>query len=329
MIINDVPILADCLTILYKLRADLVEMRIPLLSSIKDTPDNVMVSCIYHKNGQERRPSAGIKKDTGVYHCFTCGEVHDLTEVISHCFGDDDNGVYGCQWILKNFATVDIEEREEIKLDFERNTRKSKNNSNADISSDSLYVSAEELDSYRYYHPYMYKRGLTDDIIDIFDIGFDASTNCITFPIRDVFGNCLFVARRSVHTKYFNYPSGAVKPLYGLYELINKAPKTDEVVLCESMLDCLSCWVYGKPALALNGLGNELQFKQLRELDVRKIILATDMDDRGLEARTRIRRNSGSSKIVTEYLWPDLYKQGVKDINDMTREQFRTLEEVF
>ena len=188
----------------------------------------------------------------------------------------------------------------------------------------------------------MYKRGLTDEVIELFDIGYDFVSDCITFPIRDVRGNVLFVARRSVRGKFFNYPEGVEKPLYGLYELrlnsyVIKAyrqldgsvkfesgyPK--EIIVCESMLDALSFWTVRKYAVALNGLGNELQFKQLRELPCRRIILATDMDERGLVARKRIKENLHNTKIVTEYYFP----KGRKDANDCTKEELMNLEEIF
>ena len=187
----------------------------------------------------------------------------------------------------------------------------------------------------------MYKRGLTDEVIELFDIGFDSDTQCITFPVRDIYGDCLFVARRSVKTKFFNYPEGVEKPLYGLYELYNCPIKVtrengiigfrggkvfpSEVIVTESMLDALSFWTVGKYAVALNGLGNELQFKQLRELPCRKIILATDMDERGLAARQRIRMNMQNRKIVQEYIFP----KNRKDANECTKEELMNLEAVF
>ena len=51
------------------------------------------------------------------------------------------------------------------------------------------------------------------------------------------------------------------------------------------MIDSLTCWVYGRYAVALNGTGNENQFKTLRNMPNRKFILATDMDEAGLKAR--------------------------------------------
>ena len=116
--------------------------------------------------------------------------------------------------------------------------------------------SEEELDSYRYFHPYMYKRKLTDEIIELFDVGYDKDfvlkskttgnemhLQCITFPVRDITGKTLFIARRCVNNKIFHYPEGVTKPLYGIYELyqLPEFPKT--VYVCESIIASLFIFV--------------------------------------------------------------------------------------
>ena len=318
MIINNTTFECDLSMIIDELRSQLNANGIKLLSGIRDTPDNIMVSCPYHKGGQERKPSAGIKKSNGLFNCFACGETHSLNEMISYCFGKTDDlvGAFGWNWLLKNFLTVSIEDRRDLNLDFTRTN----NNGNSSIR----FVTEEELDKYRVYHPYMWKRKMTPEVIDIFDVGYDADTKCITFPVRDVRGNCLFIARRSVNSKFFNYPAGAEKPVYGLYELgqLHEFPK--EVIICESMIDCITAWVYGKYAVALNGLGNELQFRQLNNMPCRKFILATDNDSAGKSARLRLRKCL-KGKIITEYILPD----NRKDINDLSKEEFDKLVEVF
>ena len=347
MKINDTHFNADLMEILEELISQLRANNISFIQKYKDGPTHIQICCPYHNDGLERRPSAGIRKSDGKFHCFACNEVHELPEVISYCFGhyDDILGKFGWQWLLKNFATVKVEERKDVELDLYRPDNRTRLcNGNDDLGLHTVqYVSEEELDSYRYIHPYMYERKLTDDIIELFDIGYDSKTKCITFPIRDKHGNCLFIARRSVNTKYFNYPAGVEKPLYGLYELWQQAVVAtecidgkkkqdyysrmyfpDEVIICESMLDALTAWVYGKYAVALNGLGNELQFEQLRKMPCRKLILATDNDNPGLKARQRIRDNV-KNKIITEYVLPT----GKKDINELDLQEFNTLQEIF
>ncbi len=321
MVINDLTFNVELDTVLQELRTQLALNGIEYLQKEpKRSGKSLQIQCPYHGNGKERRPSAGIRMSDGLFHCFVCNEVHTLPEVISYCFGhtDDVIGTWGWKWLVKNFVTIQVEERKGIELDFSRVGNNTNNNRS--------FVTAEELDSYRYYHPYWKKRGITDEkIIELFDLGYDKKTKCITFPVRDKQGNCEFVARRSVNTKFFQYPPGVSKPLYGLYEIyhtvyISGGRRAPSIILCESMIDCILLWQSGHLALALNGLGNERQFQQLRELPVRHIILATDNDDAGQKARQRIKRNV-KNKIFTEITFPE----GIKDIGECTQKEIENI----
>ena len=52
---------------------------------------------------------------------------------------------------------------------------------------------------------------------------------------------------------------------------------------------------------------------------------ATDMDERGLEARKRIRKNMQNTKIIAEYFFPE----GRKDANDCTKEELQNLKKYY
>lgn len=324
MVINDVIFNCDLDDILQELRIQLHTNRIPLLEKEpKRSGNSLQIQCPYHGNGQEKNRSAGIRKSDGMFHCFACGEIHTLPEFITFTFGytDDVLGKYGWKWLLKNFATISVEERDEIVLDFNRTASTTVDTRN--------YISEEELDRYRYYHSYWDKRGITDkDLIELFDLGFDEKTNCITFPVKDINGNCLFVARRSVKYKYFNYPEGTEKPLYGLWELYQLEQFPQEIIVCESMLDALTCWQYGSYAVALNGTGDPQQFKALKDLPCRELIVATDNDNAGNKAFERIRQ-SVTNKLVYRYEIPRIKRDNgkfTKDINDLTEEEFKSLQ---
>ena len=159
----------------------------------------------------------------------------------------------------------------------------------------------------------------------MFDVGFDPKTQCITFPVTDESGNVLFIARRSVNTKYFHYPESVVKPLYGLYQLKKYGGENlNEVVITESIFNCLTSWVYGKPAIALNGTGSSIQLQELQKLPYRKFILALDPDDAGDKGTQKIYDKLKGSKILTKYIIPVN-----KDLNDLSYEEFVSLPEVF
>lgn len=321
--INDVEFVDSMGDILAELQNQLIANDIPYLHTIRYSSGNYMVPCPYHKNGLERKPSAGIKETDGTLHCFACGATHTLPEVISFVFGHNDmTGGYGWSWLLKNFLSIEVEKRPDIQLDFSRGKKK-------DTEKKIEYVSEEELDSYRYTHPYWAERGIVDeDIIELFDLGYDKKTKSIVFPVRDINGNCLFIARRNVKTKFFNYPKGVEKPLYGLYELHNwgeynvsmNVGNIGEVIVCESMIDCILLWQAGYYALALNGLGNNLQMKQLAELPCRELVLATDNDEAGDDARDRI-KSIVRGKIFSEIIFP----RGIKDIGECSAEQVKNI----
>jgi len=336
MIINDVLFNAELEDIIIELRSQLVANNIPLLQKEpKQSGNSLQVQCPYHGEGQERKPSAGIRKSDGMFHCFACNEIHSLPEVISYCFGhtEDMLGKFGWNWLLKNFAILEKEQRN-VDVVIHRHNIKICNSNR--IDSDSIqndgFINDTELDSYRYTHKYWKERGIVDEeIIELFDLGYDRNTDCITFPVRDINGNCLFVARRSVKTKFFSYPEGVKKPLYGLYELqdtINNHKsrfykemlRVQPIIVCESMIDCILLWQVGYYAVALNGLGNDLQFKQLQELPCRKLILATDNDEAGIRARDRIRKTV-KNKIFTEIEYPS----GIKDPGDFTKNELKNI----
>lgn len=331
MIIDKTEFTVSAEDILQELRSQLILNHIELLKiEPRESGNNIQIQCPYHGNGQERKPSAGIRKSDGIFHCFACGETHSLPEVVSYCFGYNDNGAFGWQWLLKNFLTISIEERKGIELDFVRTRGDS-----GFIEGDKRFVEEEELDRYRWTHPYWAKRGIIEDwVIDLFDLGYDREKQMITMPVRDVQGRCEFVAKRSVKTKFFQYPEGVSKPLYGLYELnvagmsysangrgsAKKAPLFKDVFICESMIDCILLWQSGHYAVALNGLGNDRQFKQLRNLPCRHLILATDNDEAGQKARMRIKKNV-TNKLFSEINFPE----DIKDIGECSREQIDSI----
>lgn len=343
-------------SIIIELKAQLADRGIHLFEKMFDSGEDLMVCCPYHKNGQERKPSAGIRKSDGLFHCLACGETHSLPEMISYCFGYNDVfGRQGLKWLAQNFASAEIKERGEIQIDFGRNfinNRSSVNNTVVrsdtnckwDSRTDRLCIKEEELDKYRYTHKYMYERGLNDSVIDLFDIGYDSVSDSITFPVKDSGGNCIFIARRSVHTKRFDLPKGIEKPLYGAYEIwehyysieneleVSYDEKTSympqripKIYVCEGLFDCLRLWCNGKFAVAGFGcLFSDLQIRQLRGLPTRNFVLALDNDKAGREA-TNYLREVLTDKMVSEVVIPN----NKKDIGELSDDEIQNLEEVF
>ena len=96
-----------------------------LFRDIKPDYDNIMITCPFHKHGEERRPSCGISiKDkvdgdkrypAGTVHCFTCKYTAPLDVFISKVLGFEDSGEEGRKWLLDNF---DVSNNRNIQVSF-------------------------------------------------------------------------------------------------------------------------------------------------------------------------------------------------------------------
>lgn len=312
--LQDTIIQSDTQSVLDRLKFDLAQHGVDRFHQFRRNGDNIQTSCPFHKNGQERKPSFGVNGEIDRCHCFACGWSGTIEEMVSELYGYQDEGKFGKRWLIKRFNTIEIETRPNIMEEFNGsyNNICNKLRNNKSNMDNTRYIREQELDKYRYIHPYMYSRGLTDEIIERFDIGYDRELKEITFPVRDIEGRCVFVAGRSVERKFFRLPQGLNKPIYQGYRFTSGVYRT--AYITESFLNCLTCWKYDKPAMAMIGTGNRKQYEILNKLPVREYILAFDPDEAGRKATERFRKNV-HGKIIKELVYPDN-----RDINDLQEE---------
>lgn len=317
--LQDTIIQASTEDVINTLRFDLAQKGLNRFAVVRPNGENLQSNCPFHKGGQERKPSFGINGEKDKCHCFACGWSGSIEEMISEIFGYMDDGKFGKRWLIKRFNTVEIETRPNIMEGFNGRPSDIYNHNRHNNICDSehnrdcdRYIRELELDKYRYIHPYMYQRGLTDEIIERFDIGYDRERKEITFPVRDIEGRCVFIAGRSVERKFFRLPKGMDKPIYCSH-LFRYGTYT-RAYITESFLNCLTCWKYDKPAMALIGTGNQRQYEILNKLPVREYILAFDPDEAGKKATERFRKNV-HGKIIKELVYSDN-----RDINDLQEE---------
>ena len=319
--VNGVQIDVTGIELLETLRDQLQLNNINLLKDIRPNVNDIQFTCISHGNGQERKPSCGISLvnkwrggkmiKAGTVHCFACGYTAFLDTFISNCFGKYDGGLFGNRWLRKNFGGTTYANRPKLNLNLTRDKS---------IDKEVKYIDDKELDEYRYTHPYMYKRLLTDDVIELFDIGFDKETNCITMPVHDLDGKTVFIQRRSVNGKYHHYDRGVDKTnyVYGAYECIKYYKNSGSVVICESILNALTFWTVDIPAVALMGLGGGNQYNILKKLPFKSYVIAMDPDIRGDKGRENLIQKLKNSKILYDFIYPydlDINDLGKKDIN--------------
>ena len=296
---------ASPLDVVKTLSAELKARGIPLLSAYFVSGNDVMVTCPWHNNGMEKKPSCGIAlsgEHAGLCHCFTCGTIATMPEFVSKCFGYADKGKFGAKWLLDRFVAFEVDGVRKLEPLPQKGDEKK------------CIISGVEEPRFADYHPYMEQRKLTPWVRQTFHVGYDAETDSLTFPVWDERGRFVGVTRRACHGKAFNIPKGMEKPVYALSHVKGKT-----VFVCESVINCLTLWGWGYEAIALFGLGAERQYEILRKSGIRHYVLCFDGDDAGRRGRQRF-ANQLTNAMVT---WVEL-PQG-KDVNDLTLEEFQSL----
>lgn len=278
------------------------------LRNIRKKSDYVFITCPFHKEGQELKPSCTVynRNDNpnlpfGTWHCFTCNQSGALYKLVSKIL----NLSYeqSKHWLIDNFSSSYEDKR--LYLDnFEQTPEQPK------------YLDESVLEQYSYFHPYQFQRGLTKEIIKKFKVGYDAQTESITFPVWDDSGNLLGITKRSIKGKQFYIPKELNKPVY-LLNFIKQASITD-VVICEGQIDALVAWSRGIPAVALFGAGTtDNQINLLNKSGIRHFILMYDNDLAGNHGSLRLKSGLSADKMITEIIMP----KG-KDIASCTEEEF-------
>ena len=298
------------------------------------------IHCPFHGQGQERKPSCGILLQdeyragqmykAGMFHCFACGHADSMYNSMKKIKELYPLSEAAKQWIDENIlpdgtSRTDNETLIPASMRSAFTDKFAVENLKLKLAP-KTYVSEDELSQYRFTVPYMYERRLTDPIIDKYDVGFDANYRtskahknipCVTFPVRDEQGRTLFIVRRSIEGKFFNYPQEVEKPVYGLYEL---DPNAKSVVICESCFNALTAVSYGYNAVALLGTGTPYQISQLKRLGVREYILCLDPDEAGHKGEVKLKKALSKSGIV----WTMHMPEGT-DANDCDKELFDKL----
>lgn len=296
--------------------------------------------CPFHSDGNEKKPSFGFlltdeyrggqKYPAGFAHCFACSYAGTLENTISKILESKHISQSGLDWLKENIPGFEADAQEDMLIPtnlFSDITNKyaidyirSYKNKNVE------YVKESELQKYRYTVPYMYERRLTDEIIEKYDVGYDAEwippgrkrkVPCITFPVRDISGNVLFLCRRSIQGKLYNYPENVEKPVYGL-DMIPKGTKS--ICICESIINALTAVSYGYNAVALLGTGTPYQMQQLRESSISEYVLCFDGDDAGAKGEKRFKSAMKKNAII----WT-VHMPLNKDLNDLNKDEFDKL----
>lgn len=286
-----------------------------LFSTVEDKGDYYRVTCPFHKNGQEHKPSCSIyKRDDndkvvwGTCHCFTCGYKAQFNQMVADCL--EISKEEADDFLIENYSDIvydSVELLPSIEL--------SDSSSIEEDSSSEIQFTQADIDQYKYFHPYMFQRKLTEEVIRKFSIGYDESCDSIVFPVWDASGKLVAFTKRSVSGKTFQLQANTEKPIYLLNFLLKENHKI--AYICESQFNALTLWTYGLPGVALFGTGSDYQYDILNKSGIRTFILCFDGDEAGRKGATRFKKNINKDSLVIDVRMP----YG-KDVNDISKEEF-------
>jgi hypothetical protein len=273
---------------------------------------NILISCPCHKDGYEKHASCRVLADetceeleAGYAYCFSCGYSAPFAQVIGDLFNEDK--AFGEEWLVERFGNTFVEQEEflqEIVLD--KPTVKKE------------YLDEASLIPFDFYHPYMWKRKLSKEVVDRFRVGYDKERDAITFPVYDERHRLVMVTARSVNSKRFWIPKDVDKPVYLLYDILERGVQT--VYVCESQINALTARTWGLDAVALFGTGSEKQYNTLKKSGIRNYILLFDGDEAGRKGAMRFKKNMPPDVFITDVRLP-----AGKDVNDLTYDEVMNL----
>ena len=298
------------INILYQAKRELTNGKLKDIQKAHDA--NILISCPCHKDGYEKHASCRVLADetcaeleAGYAYCFSCGYSAPFAQVIGDLFNEDK--AFGEEWLVERFGNTFVEQEEflqEIVLD--KPTVKKE------------YLDEASLIPFDFYHPYMWKRKLSKEVVDRFRVGYDKERDAITFPVYDERHRLVMVTARSVNSKRFWIPKDVDKPVYLLYDILERGVQT--VYVCESQINALTARTWGLDAVALFGTGSEKQYNTLKKSGIRNYILLFDGDEAGRKGAMRFKKNMPHDVFITDVRLP-----AGKDVNDLTYDEVMNL----
>jgi 5S rRNA maturation endonuclease (ribonuclease M5) len=297
--------------------------------------DNIYSTCPVHENSDNPRAfSFSISK--GIWKCWTrnCQEHYgnDIFGLIKGCLDKKNGGkaefIDAVNW-SKNLLNIKSHTKKHTKSNIEENA----------INEDLYYVvdilnkniietekSPVDIESYNIPSKYFLGRGFQKDTLIYFGVGdcdnkssklYDRSI----IPVFDDHGQKIIATiARSIKEyklpKFLINPKGVKKTdlLYNIDKAIESIHQTKTVFLLEGQGDVWRLYEAGiKNAISIFGKSlSDGQIKKLQKLPITTIVVLTDNDQAGKEAKVQIKRQLGR---MYNLIFPKISK---KDIGEMT-----------
>ena len=285
------------------------------LSIVGETGNDFLCYCPFHSN--RHTSSFSVSREKGAFICFnpSCGEAGTLQELVKRVM--NKNEYEAMRFIsskeaeaLENFDEL-LSEAMEEKPVFEEFSQETLDRLHAGMSKEAV--------------EYLASRGINQESIDHFSLGYSASMNMVITPVHSPDGTPIGLVGRSIEGKAFknstNLPKS--KTLFN----IHRAKKIgDHVIVVESNFDAIRVHQAGFPNVVAT-LGGFLSIEQQNLLNrhFNKITVMTDADLAGRElGQSIVNKLKFKDLLWASYEYGKIYPHDAKDAGDMTDEEIKT-----
>ena len=284
------------------------------LSIVGETGNDFLCYCPFHSN--RHTSSFSVSREKGAFICFnpSCGEAGTLQELVKRVM--NKNEYEAMRFIsskeaeaLENFDEL-LSEAMEEKPVFEEFSQETLDRLHAGMSKEAV--------------EYLASRGINQESIDHFSLGYSASMNMVITPVHSPDGTPIGLVGRSIEGKAFknstNLPKS--KTLFN----IHRAKKIgDHVIVVESNFDAIRVHQAGFPNVVAT-LGGFLSIEQQNLLNrhFNKITVMTDADLAGRElGQSIVNKLKFKDLLWASYEYGKIYPHDAKDAGDMTDEEIK------
>ena len=281
------------------------------IPELKLQPDgNYRCACPLHKGNNES--TFVVFADTGRYYCFSCQASGDIINFVM----DRDGCTFGqaVHTLCDDFGLT-IEEGDDYK---EHASIVDRNNTWVKKMQGELGTIVD----------YLHKRGLTDETIENYGLGYSSKMQALSIPMYDEWNRPVAFLYRYFDRKPKYKNSKNVKGLFtkgeflfGLPQAQKKLKETKTLMLAEGAFDCMSAVQQGNCCVAYCGISItkrhvELIKAMLKPIENSRVVLCPDNDGKASKFVRRARdlfRQYAAKTVVKVAVIPD----GAKDFNDM------------
>ena len=274
-----------------------------------EVDSDYIIFCPYHNNS--RSPAGEIDKSSGIFFCFSCQKIADLTEFVMHISG------------RSYFESARFIKSKEVETDLFADINRKLVDKPDYVQFDQVLLkrlNQQALESPRAMR-YFSGRLITEASVKKFSLGFSEKQDMVTIPVHSPDGIEVGFVGRSIEGKDFKNTPGLPKSKT-LFNL-NRVKTSGKVYVVESSFDAIRLDQCGFPAVATLGANVSNYQTDLLQKYFNEIYVIADNDEAGGNMKSKLIERLGNRVNVIQ-----IDKQ-YKDIGDMSDDAIKNIEESF